>query len=90
MIFFLIHKLGERWKGLSAEEKAVHEEKAKADKERYNKELAEFKAAGGVVQTKKKPTSKSDKPKSKSPAKSSPSKAAVSKETISDSPSSSD
>ena len=79
---------------MSAEEKAVHEEKAKADKERYNKELAEFKAAGGVVPTKKKPTSKpkptSDKSKSKSPAKSSPSKAHTSKETISDSPSSSD
>jgi structure-specific recognition protein 1 len=36
--------LGERWKKMSAEEKAPYESKAKADKERYNAAMAEYKS----------------------------------------------
>ena len=38
--------LGEKWKELSAKEKEPYEKKAKADKERYEREKAEY--AGGV------------------------------------------
>ncbi|GFH13253.1 HMG box domain-containing protein, partial [Haematococcus lacustris] len=39
--------LGERWKTVSASEKAVHEAAAKQDKERYQREMAAYKASGG-------------------------------------------
>lgn len=37
-------KMGENWKSLSAEEKAPFEEKARADRERYNQEMAVYMA----------------------------------------------
>ncbi|KAL6756819.1 hypothetical protein V8C86DRAFT_1789455 [Haematococcus lacustris] len=39
--------LGERWKTVSPSEKAVHEAAAKQDKERYQREMAAYKASGG-------------------------------------------
>jgi len=36
--------LGERWKKMSAEEKAPYESKAKADKERYNAAMADYRS----------------------------------------------
>lgn len=38
--------LGEKWKELSAKDKEPYEKKAKTDKERYEREKAEY--AGGV------------------------------------------
>lgn len=86
--------LGEKWKALTADEKSPYEQKAAADKERYSRELAEFKAAGGEVPSRKKPTKKSQKEGSKPSSSkqkkpSSPAKN-ISKDIISNSPSSSD
>lgn len=41
--------LGEKWKELSAKEKEPYDKKAKTDKERYEREKAEY--AGGVSPT---------------------------------------
>lgn len=35
---------GEKWKSMDSDEKAPYEEKAKKDKERHKKEMAEYKA----------------------------------------------
>lgn len=39
--------LGAEWKAMSAEAKAPYEERARADKERYAAEVAQYKAGGG-------------------------------------------
>lgn len=40
--------LGERWKGMTAEEKAPWEALAREDKERYARELAEYNSRKGL------------------------------------------
>lgn len=68
---------GERWREINANDKAKYEEKALKDKERYEREKAEFIAAGGEM-TKAAPAKKSKKSSSsKSPTKS-PAKASSS------------
>jgi len=46
--------LGEAWRDMSEEEKGPYGTKAATDKKRYLEELASFKEAGGVMQTKAK------------------------------------
>ena len=58
--------LGENWKALSAEEKAPWDAKAAADKERYQKEMAEYTSKGGAARSsspKPAPSSSSKSPK---------------------------
>jgi hypothetical protein len=42
-------EMGVRWKALSAEERAVYEDMAKADKKRYEAQMAEYKADGSFT-----------------------------------------
>merc|ERR1712150_153846 len=72
---------GERWREINANDKAKYEEKALKDKERYEREKAEFIAAGGEMTVSKSSPAKKQKKttsaKSYSSAKS-PSKASSS------------
>ncbi|KAI9097363.1 high mobility group box domain-containing protein [Phlyctochytrium arcticum] len=40
-------QLGEEWRGLDATQKSTYEKKAEADKSRYERDLAAYKADGG-------------------------------------------
>lgn len=40
-------EIGARWKEISASEKAIFEERAREDKERYAREMKAYKAQGG-------------------------------------------
>ncbi|KAE9554192.1 hypothetical protein FO519_002613 [Halicephalobus sp. NKZ332] len=63
---------GALWKAMSESEKKPWEEKAKKDKERYEKEIAEYKASGGASKksaSPKKPSSQTQKSPSKAKSK---------------------
>lgn len=42
-------EIGSRWKEISASDKAVFEERANKDKERYAREMKAYKAKGGAA-----------------------------------------
>lgn len=50
--------IGEKWKGLSADDKKEYDEKAAKDKERYQKEMESY---GGSSGASKKPAAKKEK-----------------------------
>jgi hypothetical protein len=43
-------EIGSRWRTMSAEDKAPYEEKSRADKERYAREMEAYKASKGAAE----------------------------------------
>ena len=54
----ILKKIGAEWKALSDAEKKKWEEKAKADKERYEREMAEYKGGADASAGSKRPANK--------------------------------